>query len=70
MVKNPPVNTEDTGATGLIPVSGRSLEEKWQPSPGLLPGESHGQRSLTGCSPWGHKESDMTERLSIAHLSE
>ena len=27
----------------------------------FLPGEFHGQRSLVGCSPWGHKESDMTE---------
>ena len=32
-----------------------------QPSPVFLPGESHGQRSLTGHSPWGLKESDMTE---------
>ena len=33
----------------------------WQPTPVFLPGESHGQRSLVGYSPWGHKESDMTE---------
>ena len=32
-----------------------------QPTPVFLPGESHGQRSLAGYSPWGHKESDMTE---------
>ena len=32
-----------------------------QPTPVLLPGESHGQRSLAGCSPWGHRESDMTD---------
>ena len=38
----------------------------WQPSPVLLPGESCGQRSLVGCSPQGHKESDMTEQLSTA----
>ena len=38
---------------------------KWQPSPVFLPGESHRQRCLAGYSPWGHKESDMTERLSI-----
>ena len=37
-------------------------------APVLLPGESHGQRSLVGCSPWGHEESDMTERLHI-HFS-
>ena len=33
------------------------------PTPIFLPGKSHGQRSLVGCSPWGCKESDMTERL-------
>ena len=36
---------------------------KWQPTPVLLPGKSHGWRSLVGYSPWGHKESDMTEQL-------
>ena len=33
---------------------------KWQPTPVCLPGGSHGQRSLTGYSSWGHKESDTT----------
>ena len=37
---------------------------KWQPTPALLPGKSHGQRSLEGYNPWGHKESDKTERLN------
>ena len=37
---------------------------KWQPIPVLLPGEFHGGRSLASYSPWGHKESDMTERLT------
>ena len=32
-----------------------------QPIAVFLPGESHGQRSLAGCSPWGHKDSDTTE---------
>ena len=36
---------------------------KWQPTPVLLPGKSHGQRSLVGYSLWGRKESDTTERL-------
>ena len=36
---------------------------KWQPTPVFLPGKSHGQRSLAGCSPWGRKESDTTEWL-------
>ena len=42
---------------------------KWQPTPVFLPGESHGQRSLVGYSPWGRKESDMTERLHF-HFSQ
>ena len=41
---------------------------QWQPTPVLLPGKSHGQRSLVGCSPWGRKESDTTERLRF-HFS-
>ena len=36
---------------------------QWHPTPVLLPGKSHGQRSLEGCSPWGRWESDTTERL-------
>ena len=36
---------------------------RWHPTPGLLPGKSHGQRSLGGCSPWGHEKSDTTEWL-------
>ena len=36
---------------------------KWQSTLVLLPGKSHGQRSLVGYSPWGHKELDTTERL-------
>ena len=38
---------------------------KWKPTSVFLPGESHGQRSLEGYSPWGHTESDTTERLSM-----
>ena len=34
---------------------------QWQPTPVFLPGESHGERSLASYSPWGGKESDMTE---------
>ena len=37
------------------------LKKKWQPTPVFLPEKSHGQRRLTGQSPWGHKELDMTE---------
>ena len=35
------------------------------PTPVLLPGKSHGRRSLAGCSLWGHEESDTTERLPL-----
>ena len=38
---------------------------KWQATPVVLPGESHGQRSLVGCSPWGLKESDATEHPRV-----
>ena len=41
---------------------------KWQPTPVFLPGESHGRRGLAGYSPWGRKESDMTERLHFFTL--
>ena len=39
------------------------LEKEWQPTLVLLPGKSHGQRSLVGYSPGGRKESDKTEQL-------
>ena len=41
---------------------------QWHPTPVLLPGKSHGQRSLVSCSPWGLEESDTTERLHF-HFS-
>ena len=41
---------------------------RWHPTPVLLPGKSHGRRSLVGCSPWGHEELDTTERLHF-HFS-
>ena len=41
---------------------------QWHPTPVLLPGKSHGRRSLVGCSPWGREESDTTERLHF-HFS-
>ena len=52
-------NAEDPG---LIPwVRKIPWRRAWQPTPVFLPGESHGQRSLVGYSPWGRKESDTTE---------
>ena len=56
-----------TRDTGLIPGSGR-FPWSWaqQPTPEFLPEESHGQRSLAGYSPWGRKELDMIERLTLS----
>ena len=42
------------------------LEKEMQPTPVLLPGKSHGWRRLVGYGPWGGKESDMTEKLTIS----
>ena len=52
VVKNLPANAEDAG---LTPGSRRSPGRKWQPTPVFLPGKTHGQRSLAGYSPWGHR---------------
>ena len=41
---------------------------QWHPTPGFLPGKSHGRRSLVDCSPWGCKESDTTEWLHFHFL--
>ena len=68
MVKNPPANAGDVRDVGSIPGSGRSPGGgHGNPTPVFLPGESYGQRSLAGCSPWGCKESDMTEATSHTH---
>ena len=53
---------------GFDPWVGKILwGRKWQPTPVFLPGKFHGQRSLLGYSPWGGRESDMTEQLSTHH---
>ena len=44
-------------------------EKEWLPTPVFLPREFHGQRSLADYSPWGRKESDMTEQLTYFTLS-
>ena len=43
-------------------------KKEWKPTPVFLPGEFHGQRSLVDYSPWGRKESDTAERLSLYRL--
>ena len=56
---------QDAGDPGFDPwVRKIPWRRKWQPTSVFLPGESHGQRSLVGYSPWGHKELDMTKRLT------
>jgi len=54
-------NTGDTGRAGSILGQKDPLRRKWQSIPVFLPEKSHGQRSLAGYSPKGHKESDATE---------
>ena len=49
--------------TSLLLFTFMHWRRKWQPAPVLLPGKSHGWRSLVGCSPWGHWGSDMAERF-------
>ena len=72
MIKNLPANTggeTDVSSSGFNPWLGNiPWRRKWQTTPVLLPGKSHGQRSLAGYSPGGCKQSDMTERLHF-HFS-
>ena len=66
VVKNSPA-IQETGDMGLIP--GKiPWRRAWQPTPVFLPGKSHGQRSLAGCSPWGRKESDTAEATEHARV--
>ena len=64
MVKNPPANAGDIRHMGLIWVGKIPWRRAWQPTGESLLGESHGQRSLVGYSPGGHKELDTTEQLT------
>ena len=63
MVKNLPAHAGDVKRLGFDPWVGNIpwRRRTWQPTPVFLPGESHGQRSLAGYSPSGHKELDTTE---------
>ena len=61
-VKNSPV-VQGARVWPLVWEDPQSRE--WLPTPVFLPRESHGKRSLEGYSPWGHKESDTTEWLSL-----
>ena len=62
MGKESACNAGDAGRHGFSPqVKEIPWRGTWQPTPITLPGESHGQRSLAVCSPWGHKESNTTK---------
>ena len=65
MAKYPPAMQETQVQSWVTKISSR---REWQPSPVFLPGEPHGQRSLVGFSPRGHKESDTTEQLTPSIL--
>ena len=55
------------GDLGSIPGVGKiPWRREWQPTPVFLPGEFNGQRSPVGYCPWNHKESDMTEQVTLA----
>ena len=67
MVKNLLASAGDIERCGFDPWVGKIPQRrKWQLIPVFFPGESYGQRSLAGYSPWDWKESDTTERLSTA----
>ena len=69
IVKNLPANAGDVRDSGSVPGLGRSPGGRaWQPTLGFLLGKSHGQRSLAVCSPWGHKELDMSEATEHAYM--
>ena len=62
MVKNSSTYSRDLGDEGSVPGVGKiPWRRAWQSSPVFLPGESHEQRSLAGCSSWSYKELDVTE---------
>ena len=66
VVKNLPASVGDSRDTILIPVLGKiPWKRQWQPTPVFLPREFHGQRTLACYSPWGCKESDTTEQLTL-----
>ena len=66
VVKNLPADAGDTRDVGSDFWVGK-IPWRRQPTPVFLPGESHGQKSLVGYSPWSHKEADTTEVTWHAH---
>ena len=71
VVNNLPANAQEARDVGLIPGSGRfPWRRKWQPTPVFLPGKFHGQRSLVGYNPRGHKEPDTTEHTHCCSFAQ
>ena len=64
MVKNLPADAGDKRHRFSPWVGKISWRRKWHTIPVFLPGKSHGQRGLAGYTPWGRKESDMSEQLN------
>ena len=68
MVKESTYKAGDPCIAGFNPWKRKILwKREWLPTPVLLPGEYHRQRSRADYSPWGHKESYMTELLTHTH---
>ena len=67
LVKNPPANAGDIRDVGFKPGK-RPWNRKWQPTPVLLPGEFHGQRSLEGYSLQSRKQLDSTETTQHVYI--
>ena len=65
VVKNPPANARNTRHRFDPWVGNIPWRRKWLPTPVFLTGEFHGQRSLAGYSPWGHKELDATNAFTF-----
>ena len=69
VLKNLPVRACQCRRHGFDPCVGKTpCRRAWQPTPVFLPGESHRQRSLAGYSPWGRKQLDTSEQLTLTNL--
>ena len=68
--KEPPADAGAAGNVGLSLGGQDPLEKGRTTAPALLPGESHGQRSLAGYGPQGYKKSDMAEATEHSHMAQ
>ena len=70
VVKSPPTNAKRHRRCRFSPWFGKKpWEREWLLTPEFLPGEFHGQRSMAGYSPWGHKELDVAEQLTLSFFT-